>query len=214
MSQLVLAKGEVVDLTKEAPGVSLFKVGVGWNPNSDPAIAAKVDIDVVAILSNSDGKGAGASDVFYFRNIDGTGKVGDQYYAGKSTEEVMEMAKSLAQTSAVAITKDNKDGEGEGDDETLFVNSDNIPEGKKVTVAINLYEAVQRGLRFGVVSGAYLNVYDTSGAVILTYELNEDYSRLTGVIVGEFYAKNGSDKFKALGIGFDGDLNDLLTKFQ
>lgn len=217
MSQLSLVKaekGEVVSLTEVSPGVHLFRVGVGWNQSTDPTVAATFDIDLVAVLSDLDGKNAKAEEFFYFKNIDGKGTDGVAFYAGKSKEEIFTAAKALAESGIVAITKDNTTGEGDGDDETLFVNTANIPEGKKLTVAINVYQAAERGHRLGMISGSYLNVYDPGDATLITYDLNEDYSRQTGIIVGEFYNKNGADKFKAIGAGFDGDLEALLVKFQ
>ncbi len=213
MPNLVKAvKGQVVDLTKTSPGQVIFKVGVGWVEKTDSSVKDDFDIDVVAILSNLDGTGATETDLYFYNNIDGKGTVGDDFYAGLAKDAIFQKAEQLAATNMIAITKDNRDGVGAGDDETLFVNVGLIPDGKKITIACNIYEAESRKQVFGMINNAYINVYDPTGTVLITYDM-EDYSIETGVLVAEFYSKTGSDKFKAIGVGFNGDLNDLIVKF-
>jgi tellurium resistance protein TerD len=118
-------------------------------------------------------------------------------------------AKKLAENSVIVITKDNLDGKKDGDDETLFINSSLLIEGKKVIIVVNIYEAKQRKQLFGMVKNAKCVIYGTDSA---SFDLGEDFSLETGVIVGEFYLNNGVSKFKALGEGFEGDLNDLIKK--
>lgn len=218
MSNLVLVKarkGEVLDLSKTVPGTHMFRVGLGWNINTDSAIKDDIDIDVVAIKTDLAGKGAKDNDVFFYNNVDGAGGKSDIVYDGLNTKaEIFAKAESIAGSSVVAITKDNRTGEGDGDDETLFVNDKKLSDNEKVTIAVNIYEAGSRRQNFGMVSGAYVTLYDESGAAAINFDLGEDYSIETGVLVAEIYRKDGVAKFKALGKGFTGDLNELMAQFS
>lgn len=218
MTALVLVKaqkGQVLDLSKTIPGTTMFRVGLGWNVKTDSSMKDDVDIDVMAILTDLSGKGATDAGVFFYNNVDGKGTNNSVAYNGLSTNtEIFKKAEEIAASSVVAITKDNLTGEGDGDDETLFINGLLLNDNQKVTIAVNIYEANTRRQNFGMVSGAYVTLYDDSNVAALTYDLGEDFSIETGVLVAEIYKKDGVLKFKALGVGFSGDLNDLMTKFQ
>lgn len=54
MSTINLTKGERVDLTKTNPAVKVFKVGLGWNPNT--TAGQTFDIDVSAFILGANGK--------------------------------------------------------------------------------------------------------------------------------------------------------------
>jgi stress response protein SCP2 len=45
-------------------------------------------------------------------------------------------------------------------------------------------------------------------------DMGEDFSLETGVIVGEFYLSNSEAKFKNLSVGFEGTINDLISKYK
>lgn len=217
MSSLVLAKtqaqkGQIIDLSKDIAGQDVFRVGVGWKPKTDSSIPDDIDIDLVAIRSKIDGTGATEADLFYYHNIDGNGTISDKFYAGLSQQEIFAKAAELAKSCMVVITKDNRDGEGEGDDESLFTNKSLIPDGYKVSVALSIHEADTRGQVFGMVEGLHLTLYGADGTAEINFDM-DDFSIETGVVVAEFYSKNGADKFKAVGKGFTGDLNQLLSKF-
>lgn len=218
MGQLVLvkaSKGQVLDLTKTVPGTTMFKVGLGWNVNTDSSIKDDIDIDVVAIKTDLSSKGAVDAGVFFYNNVDGAGGTSETVYAGLTIkEDIFKKAESIAGSSVVAISKDNRTGEGDGDDETLYINTSLLSDNDKITIAVNIYEASTRRQNFGMVKGAYVTLYDNTGAAAITYDLGEDFSIETGVIVAEIYRKDGVPKFKALGNGFSGDLNDLMTQFQ
>ena len=89
-----------------------------------------VDLDVFALLLHN-GKIHDASDVIFFNQKD-TGK-------------------------GVRLNKDNRNGVGEGDDETMAVLLSNVP--KDVTSIIffvNVYDAETKRQNFGMVKNAYI----------------------------------------------------------
>lgn len=208
-----LKKGANINLAKEAPTTTIFKVGLGWDIKQDSTMKDEVDIDVMAIITDSNDKGATEDSCRFYNNIDGTGKTSAAHYSGMDINQAMQEAIKLAQSSVAVTTKDNLTGDGDGDDETLFINGSLLKDDQKVKVCVNIYEGDARKQVFGMVKNAFVKVYDDKGAEICKYDLGEDFSIETGVNVGEFYKVNGELKFKALGTGFTGDLNQLIQQF-
>ena len=63
-------------------------------------------------------------------------------------------------------------------------------------------------------SNAYIRVVnEATGEELIRYDLGEDYSVETAVIVGELYRNNGEWKFNAIGSGFQGGLAALCGNF-
>lgn len=208
-----LKKGGNLSLSKVSTSTT-FRVGMGWDKNTDSTIKEAIDIDVVGLIVDENNRNLVDWEVRFYNNIDGTGLTSSDFYKNLSLADAFEEAKKLSEKSVIVCSKDNQDGEGDGDDETLFFNSLLLPNDKKVVIALNIYEASSRNQLFGMVKNAYCSVYDSSGNVITKYDLGEDFSLETGVVVGEFYRNNGEVKFKALGTGFEGDLNELISRFK
>ena len=101
---------------------------------------------------------------------------------------------------------DNLTGEGEGDDEQIAVDLSKIPANvAKVAFTVTIYEAETRRRNFGQVSNAFIRIVDeTTGQELIRYDLGEDFSIETAVVVGELYRNNGAWKFNAIGSGFRG----------
>ena len=71
-----------------------------------------------------------------------------------------------------------------------------------------------RGQNFGQVSNAYIRIVDTAkNEELLRYDLGEDYSIETAIVVAELYRHNGEWKFAAVGSGFQGGLAALCRNF-
>ncbi|MDE7184776.1 MAG: TerD family protein, partial [Lachnospiraceae bacterium] len=57
----------------------------------------------------------------------------------------------------------------------------------------------------GQVSNAFIRIVDeTTNTELIRYDLGEDFSIETAVVVGELYRHNGEWKFNAIGSGFQG----------
>ena len=82
---------------------------------------------------------------------------------------------------------DNLTGEGEGDDEQIEVDLTKIPANiSKVAFTCTIYEAETRRQNFGQVSNAFIRIVDeSSGTELIRYDLGEDFSIETAVVVGE-----------------------------
>lgn len=184
---LNLEKGEKVDLTKTHPGLTQIVVGCGWDVNNSGG--ADFDLDTTIVLLKEDKSVfEGAKGVIYFNNKEGFG---------------------------LKHNGDNLTGAGDGDDETINVNLAAIPaEVKRAVVIINIYQAESRRQHFGQVRNAFVRVYEPSGNELAKYDLSEDYSGKTGMIMGQIYRHNGEWKFEAMGNGANGSINDIVSQLS
>lgn len=184
-----LQKGQKVDLTKGNPGLSKLIVGLGWDTNKYDG-GADFDLDAAAFLLGDNGKVPSDSDFIFYSNL--------QHSSG-----------------AVVHTGDNLTGEGDGDDEVIKVDLSKVPASiSKIDFTVTIYDAESRRQNFGQVSNAYIRVVDeTTGTELIRYDLGEDFSVETAVVVGEMYRNNGEWKFNAIGSGFSGGLAALCRNF-
>jgi len=184
-----LKKGEKVDLTKGNAGLSKLMVGLGWDTNKYDG-GSDFDLDASVFLLGENGKVSSDTDFVFYGNL-------------------------IHSSGAVEHTGDNLTGEGEGDDEVIKIDLGKIPANiSKIDFTVTIHEAEQRGQNFGQVSNAYIRVVDeNNGAELIRYDLGEDFSIETAVVVGEMYRNNGEWKFNAIGSGFSGGLAALCTNF-
>lgn len=110
---------------------------------------------------------------------------------------------------------DNLTGEGEGDDEQIQIDLSKVPANvTKIAFTVTIYDAEPRRQNFGQVSNAYIRIVDEStGQELIRYDLGEDFSIETAVVVGELYKYNGQWKFNAIGSGFQGGLAALCGHY-
>lgn len=186
---VVLSKGEKVDLTKGNPSLSKIMVGLGWDTNQYDG-EADFDLDASVFMLKSNDKVGGDKDFVFYGNL-------------------------THSTQSVVHTGDNRTGEGDGDDEVIKVDLSKVPaDYEKLSVVVTIYEAEQRLQNFGMVSNAYIRLVDeVTGNEILRYDLSEDFSTQTALVIGEIYRHNGEWKFKAVGSGYDGGLSHLCQIF-
>jgi tellurium resistance protein TerD len=65
-----------------------------------------------------------------------------------------------------------------------------------------------------MVENSYIRVVDeATGTELIRYDLGEDYSIETAVVVAELYRNNGEWKFNAIGSGFQGGLKALCANY-
>ena len=173
---LVLTKGERVNLTKVAPGVVAYRFGLGWDPQKKED--EKFDLDAI-LMMKKDGKATAVKDLVYFGNL-------------------------ASVCGAVIHSGDNLTGEGEGDDEVISVDTTKIDTNKynELEISVVIFDAEARRQTFGQVDNAFIRVFNPiTGADICRYDLTEDYSAATTVIVGKLYFKDGEWRFQAVGSG-------------
>lgn len=184
-----LTKGQKVDLTKGNPGLKKLMVGLGWDVNAYDS-GADFDLDAAAFMLGDNGKCPTEKEFIFYGNL-------------------MHPSESLKHMG------DNLTGEGEGDDEQIFVDLTKLPSNvSKVAFTVTIYEAEERGQNFGQVSNSFIRIVDEStGQELIHYDLGEDFSIETAVVVGELYKHNGEWKFNAIGSGFQGGLAALCGHY-
>ena len=184
-----LTKGQKVDLTKGNPGLKKLMVGLGWDVNAFDS-GADFDLDAAAFMLGDNGRCPTEKEFVFYGNL------------AHPSESVKHMG-------------DNLTGEGEGDDEQIFVDLTKIPANvSKVAFTVTIYEAESRGQNFGQVSNSFIRIVDEStGQELIHYDLGEDFSIETAVVVGELYKHNGEWKFNAIGSGFQGGLAALCGHY-
>ena len=96
-------------------------------------------------------------------------------------------------------------------EETLSIDLKKLhPSVKRIVFILTIHQALRQRLNFGMVSDAYIQVRDGSmGKGILRFRLDEYYSNVISMVVGELYEKNGEWRFNAVGNGVDRDLEGL-----
>ena len=184
-----LSKGQKVDLTKTNPGLSKVIVGLGWDTNRYDS-GKDFDLDTSVFLLGDNGKVGSDSDFIFYNNTTGG-------------------------NGSVVHTGDNRTGAGDGDDEQTNIDLNNVPASiQRITFAITIHDAESRSQNFGQVSNAYVRILNgDSNQELIRYDLGEDFSIETALIVGELYRHNGEWKFSAIGSGFQGGLAALATNF-
>ena len=172
-----LRKGQKVDLTKSNPGLHNLTVGLGWDVNRYDG-GSDFDLDASAFLLGGNGRVTRDEDFVFYGN------------PGHPS-------------GAVLYGGDNKTGEGEGDDEQIMVDLSLVPASvAKIVFVVNIYDAATRKQHFGLIRNAFIRLVNMANRTeICRYNLTEDYSGKTGLIVGEIYRKDNEWKFNAIGQG-------------
>ncbi len=175
---------------RESINAPKFTIGLGWDTNSSSTGSA-FDLDASAFILG-DNKKIVADEYFVF------------YNNLKSPD------------GAVEHTGDNLTGDGDGDDEQIKVDLSKIDSKvAEICIVVTIHEAEARKQNFGQVRNSFIRIFDTAtGADILKYELEEDFSIETAVEFGRIYKKDNNWKFEAVGVGMKGGLQDYLTKYQ
>ena len=184
-----LSKGQKVSLTKENPGLKKIMVGLGWDVNAFDS-GADFDLDASAFLTGANGKCPTDQEFIFYGNLE-------------------------HQSGAVAHMGDNRTGAGEGDDEQIEVDLSLVPANiERIAFTVTIYDADKRRQNFGQVSNSYCRIVDeATGEEIVHFDLVEDFSIETALVVGELYKHNGEWKFNAIGSGFQGGLAALCAHY-
>lgn len=181
---LNLEKQDFLNLTKTNLNLSNIRVSAGWD------VAARgrdYDLDLFGNLLDADGK--------LIRNANHTVYYGDKHSQG------------------VQLDHDNLTGAGDGDDENMFVNFDQLPTNvSKIVIGVAIYEARNRHQDFGHVKNAYVRLVDQSQTPekeIVRFNLTEDGGSYTAVKFAEFNRTAEGWVFKAVGDYLNGSIGEI-----
>lgn len=184
-----LSKGQKVDLTKTNPGLKNILVGLGWDINQFDS-GSDFDLDASAFLLGENGKTTSDVDFIFYSNLEHP-------------------------SGAVMHMGDNRTGAGEGDDEQITVDLTKVPANiSRIAFTVTIYEAEARRQNFGQVSNAFIRLVNAENdEELIRYDLGEDFSIETAMVVGELYRHNGEWKFNAIGSGYQGGLAALCANY-
>lgn len=190
-----LQKGQKVNLSKDHAGLSRIVVGLGWDEVEQPRgffspKTQAIDCDAFALMLQN-GKLMAKEDIVYFGNL--------THY-----------------TRSVQHMGDNLTGEGDGDDEQIVIDLNNVPQKyDKIVLAVNIYRAYERKQHFGMIKNAFIRLVDArTNSEMCIYNLTENYSGKTAMLFGEVYRYNGEWKFNAIGQGTgDGSIGDFAQRY-
>ncbi|QED47842.1 TerD family protein [Cytobacillus dafuensis] len=184
-----LAKGQRIDLTKTNPGLTKVIIGLGWDTNKYQG-RHDFDLDASAFLVDANSRCQNDHDFIFYNNL--------QHPSG-----------------AIVHSGDNRTGEGDGDDEQLVVDFTKIPSYvDRIGITVTIHDSDMRQQNFGQVSNAFVRLLDNSNQQeLLRFDLGEDFSIETAVVVCELYRHGNDWKFNAIGSGFSGGLAALCRNY-
>lgn len=187
-----LRKGERVSIDI----VKLALVGLGWDTNRYDG-GDDFDLDASAFLLGKNNKLMCDEDFIFYNNLE-------------------------SKNRAVIHTGDNlvgSDGD-DGDDEVIMIDFSKVPENiEKIAICVTIHDAEGRHQNFGQVDNAYIRIakmsdeFDTNGEEVLRFDLTEEFSVETALVVAEIYRKNGEWKFNAVASGYQGGLEAIVRSF-
>lgn len=188
-----LSKGGKVSLAKVAAdagisgGLNELIVGLGWDCNKYDG-GADFDLDASAFCCGSTGKVTCDEDFVFYNN-----KV----------------------RPGVEHQGDNRTGDGDGDDEVINITLSAVPANiDEINFTVTINDADKNNQNFGMVENSYIRIVDkASGQELIRYDLGEDFSVETALVVAKLYRNNGEWKFNAIGSGFSGGLAALCKNF-
>ncbi|MEG3859007.1 TerD family protein [Microcoleus sp. herbarium12] len=193
-----LTKGQSIVLSKSEFDLSRLTMALGWDvakakTSLFASSVANFDLDSYALLLGENGKLKNyKEDVIYYSHLESKDKT-------------------------VVHSGDNLTGEGEGDDEQIFVKLSSLPaEYHKIILGVNIYDGKNRKQHFGMVQNAFVRAVDATGKEIARYRLSNDpsYEGKLNMLMGEVYREGGEWKFKALGNPLSEDLNGVVGSFM
>jgi len=206
LTTINLTKGANVNLAKAAPGAQRFVFGLGWNANpSNPP-----DLDAAAYPCS-------------------TNAAGDPELLSPAEKSFVFFGNLTSADGAIVHSGDNLTGDGDGDDERITIDTSKLDSRvDSIILGVAIFKAKERGQTFGLVRNAYVRVYDAAvleaaeaanpnmtdaelkALSLGNYDLEEDAGASTAFQFGTFYKKDGEWRFKALGVGADGDLGSFV----
>ena len=205
-----LSKGGVVDLNKNAPGLSRVRAGLGWDPST--VNGESVDLDLSAFLLASNGKVGSDGDFVFYNN---------EWSTDKSVQK----------------SPDSRGGEESdgGDDESMPLDLSKVSTSvQRIAIVATIDQAQERGHKLSDAKNSYIRIVDHSncrnceansfwnqpgrptceqGLEILRYDLSGDFSKNDAVIFGEFSRTGSGWEFKAIGEGRTGGLLALCKEY-
>jgi tellurium resistance protein TerD len=183
-----LSKGDTINLNNTAAALSTIICGLGWDINKKSN--ADFDLDVSVLLLNDDGELSRDENFIFYGNLSDP-------------------------SGAVTSSGDNRTGEGEGYDEKCTIKLVSVPKDvQSIVIIVSIDQYKERNQNFGQIINAKCDVLNgDNNKKLISYDLTEDMSTGTGVVVCQFEREDGSWRFIALGSSVKGGLPEILKRY-
>lgn len=188
-SRNIVKKGDFIDLLKLVPSLKEVTIGAGWelkNMEGD-----KIDVDLSCFL------------------IDKTEQT-------RVDEDFVFYNQEMTLDGAVKHMGDSRTGDGEGDDEEIFLDLNGIPFNiLRIALVLSIYDEAIKGWNFGMVKDLFLRVVDKiEGLEIVRIELNEElFKGQTCIHVANLVREGAKWYFEVLETSIEGGLAAIAKKY-
>jgi tellurium resistance protein TerD len=216
MASFNLNKGERFSLSKAAPGLTIVKIGMGWDPNDQPG-GPEFDLDVSAFSLGANFKIPSDSYFVFY----------GQVRMGNCIEDTIEKGLMRPVTADGSITGaiDDPDGrrsDGDDDEDMLIDLTKVSPKVEQIIICCtickyphdNKKDRRTLNLNFGQVNDCYIRIVNEStGEEITRYDLKDKYTNEDAVEFGRLFRIDDTWEFEAMGRAHTGSLQMLVDMY-
>ncbi|MDZ8259301.1 TerD family protein [Nostoc sp. ChiQUE01b] len=185
--EIELSKGSRFNLSKEAPNLKKVAIGLGWQVNQ---AGQSYDIDASVFMLDADGKIPNDKYFIFYNNLHSLD--GSLKHSG-----------------------DNRTGEGNGDDETIYVDLAKVnPAIQEIVFVVTIHQGQEKNQNFSQIKNAFIKIYNhESKNSLARYNLREAFSQETALEFGRLYKKENEWRFQAVGEGYSSGLQSFVDKY-
>lgn len=185
--EIELTKGGRFNLSKEAPDLKKVAIGLGWQVNQN---GQSYDIDASVFMLSTDGKVPDDKYFVFYNNL-----------------------QSL--DGSLRHSGDNRTGEGDGDDETIYVDLTKVNSAiQEIVFVVTIHQGQEKQQNFSQIRNAFIKIYNQETRRSLArYNLREAFSQETALEFGRLYKKDGEWRFQAVGEGYNTGLQSFVDKY-
>ena len=182
-----LTKGQRFNLSKETPDFSKIAIALGWQVSQT---AQNCDIDASVFMLAADGRIPDEKYFVFYNNL-------------------------TSPDGAVRHSGDSRNGQIEGDDETVYLDLSKINSAiQEIVFVVTIHEGQEKNQSFSQVTNAFIRLYNRETlSELVRYNLNQIFSQETALEFGRLYKKNGEWRFQAVGQGYNAGLQSFVDKY-
>ena len=182
-----LTKGERLNLSKAAPDLKQVAIGLGWEVSP---VGQSYDIDASVFMLGAAGKIIHEKYFVFYNNL-----------------------KSL--DGSLRHSGDNRTGQGEDDDETIYVDLTKVKIAiEQIVFVVTIHEGLEKNQNFSQVKNAFIRLYNQeTGVELARYDLKEAFSQETALEFGRLYRKDLEWRFQAVGEGYKAGLQSFVDRY-
>jgi tellurium resistance protein TerZ len=104
--------------------------------------------------------------------------------AKNKLKDMCSFTQLISQSRALHHSGDNQSGEGDGDDEVIWIGLNGVPQNvNKIAIVVNSYSS---NTSLSMVKSAYVRVFLPGGKTLAFWRLNGSESKLQGLFLGHF----------------------------